>query len=118
VLEVGKHGEVVSRDLAIARIGGDHVDLALANRPVHEFRLHLSLRAKIQSVSGAQQGPLRSRKNLIVAGDTEFTCVSRQIGDRANIQRVSFLSCHRQRVGIFESEWPNHMNVRCRCEPL
>jgi hypothetical protein len=117
VFDVSKHGEVISRNLAIAGIGGDHVNLTFGNRPVHEFRLHLPLVAKLQTIGGPQRGPLRSRKNLIVARDTEFTCVSRQIGDRANIQSVGLLFCHRQCIGILESKWPDHVDMLRRREP-
>ena len=46
MFDVSKHGEVISRNLAVARIGGDHVDFAFGDSPVHEFRLHLPLRCE------------------------------------------------------------------------
>src|SRR5262249_52771311 len=100
----GEHGEPICRYLTVASIGRDNIDFAVGCGPVHEFRLHLTLRAEIQAIGGPQCRPFRSREYFIVAGNSEFPGARGKISDRADVHPLALLSLHSQGVSVLESE--------------
>ena len=114
---VGKHDEIISRDLAVARVGRDHIDFAIGDGLVHEFRLHLPLRPKVQTVGVTQRQPFRACEDFIVAGNGEPSGMTGEITDRVDIQRFGFFACHRQCVGVLETEGSEHFNTGCCPQP-
>nr|GFD52921.1 hypothetical protein [Tanacetum cinerariifolium] len=68
---IAEHGEAVGGDPTIRRKGGDHVDLAARQRPVHEGRAVRRRRGKAQRVGAPHRRPLRPFEEFEIAAEPQ-----------------------------------------------